>query len=363
MHNQSVDAHALANHGITLRGGINTLGLVRWEMPELIQMAGRFKLKALMVNLLGREPVCAYLDLVTFERAEPYSTWRKVTRSECSCGVPGCLKRKPDTSYHEKLRVEERVETIHERTVKDRYPLQSIVPGHPRWELLVEYALDDAVAALQILFLCELVTDPAPWPYGGERPRFSQAVEEAVIAMEAVGFAIDIPWCRETAAQAEADEEKELAWCFRWYVLNAPGYGPHRRDEVDPIWSSPTKKLALFDDLGFPRSPIWKKGRVKRGDVKMDAVAMEWIGKNCEGAEQLVAHLLRLQRVRSGKKYLVKLRDSGGVVHPICGPAGDEDDRAGAVTGRLGIKGELEAQQLPSKEELDLYFVRKAIVA
>jgi hypothetical protein len=119
----------------------------------------------------------------------------------------------------------------------------------------------------------------------------------------------------------------------------------------------------LFDELGFPRSPIWKKGRVKRGEVKMDGDAMAWIAKNHPPAKQLVGLCLQLQRIRSGLKYLVKLRDSGGWVNPICGPAGDEDDRAGAVTGRLGIKGELEAQQLPKEGEKDLYEIRKAIIA
>ena len=70
-----------------------------------------------------------------------------------------------------------------------------------------------------------------------------------------------------------------------------------------------------------------------------------------------------LQRIRNGKKYLQKMRDSGGWVYPITGPAGDNDERSGAVTGRLAIKGALESQQLPSKEEKDLYHIRKGIAA
>jgi len=119
----------------------------------------------------------------------------------------------------------------------------------------------------------------------------------------------------------------------------------------------------LFEQLGFPPSPIWKKGRVKQGKAKLDATALEWIGKHHPPAKQVVRHLLELGKIRSSKKYLIKLRDSGGAVHPICGPAGDDDDRAGAVTGRLGIKGEFEAQQLPSREDKDLYKLRRAVVA
>jgi hypothetical protein len=362
VHNQSVDHHTLRNHGVQLRGAVNTLGLIRWCRPGLITQPGRFGLKALMVSLLGRAPVCSFRELVSYERMETYSTWKTVTRKTCSCGAAGCRKRSPP-NLHEKGVEAESVEIVRERKVRGQYPLTDIVPGHERWELLLRYALEDAVAALQVLELAEDTPDPAPWPFGGTRPGFNQAVEEAVIEMESVGFHVDVEWCRQTAIRAENDEQAALAWLYRWWVVNSPGYGPHRPDDVDSVWSSGPKKLALFDALGFPRSPIWKKGRVKPGDVKLDGAAMEWIAGECPESAQLIKKLLHLQRIRSGKKYLVKLRDSGGVVHPICGPAGDEDDRAGAVTGRLGIKGELEAQQLPKEGDKDLYEIRRAIVA
>lgn len=371
VHNQSVDQHALLNHGIQLRGARNTLGLVRWSHPGLINLPGRFKLKALMNTLLHRNPVATFKQVVGYTRVETVAKTKMATVKRCVCGEEGCRKRKG----HEKIETEEEVTTYRERTVKDEYPLETIVPGHPRWELLVKYAIEDAVAALQIAEVAESAEDPAPWPYSTpERPSFSQELEDAVIAMEQVGFHVDVEWCRETAERASADEEKELSWLFRWFVANAPYYGPHHRTKgisskqakkhgVDSIWSSPAKKLALFDALGFPRSPIWAKGKVKRGEAKLDWKAMGWIANNCPEAKQVCDHLNKLQKIRSGKKYLVKLRDSGGKVHPICGPAGDDDDRSGAVTGRLGIKGELEAQQLPKRDGKDFYLVRKAIIA
>ncbi len=195
------------------------------------------------------------------------------------------------------------------------------------------------------------------------RPEFNQPVEDSVVEMEREGFPVDVEWCRESAARAEADEAKALRWLYTWGFTNAPEeFRGLSEAEWGATWSSPTKLVKLMDALGWPRSPIWKKGRVKRGDVKTDGVAMEWIARNHPEAAQFVKHYIHLKRIRSGKKYLVKLRDSGGYVHPICGPAGDGDDRNGAVTGRLGIKGTLEAAQLPTKEELDLYQVRKAIV-
>jgi hypothetical protein len=354
-----VDHHALANHGITLRGGINTLGLVRWVMPHLINEPGRFKLKALMLGLLQRNPTCTFIELLSYERQVFVSTWKKQVRRECSCGEEGCRKRKGHVKFEE----EDLVEVVKEKTERGRYNLWDIVPGHERWELLVKYSLDDAVAALNVLDLCEAGTDPAPWPYGGSRPGFNQGAEESVIAMEAIGFDTDVDWCRETAAVAVEMETDTLEKLHRWFVRNAPTHGPHRREDVDPVWASGVKKIALFDDLCFPRSPVWKKGRVKRGKWCLDGVAMEWIARNHPAAKQVADLLLHLQRIRSGKKYLEKLRDSGGRVHPICGPAGDDDERAGAVTGRLGIKGQLEAQQLPKEGEKDLFGVRKAIIA
>lgn len=287
------------------------------------------------------------------------------------CGEEKCRRRKG----HTKLKWVEQVEVVTEKKVKLEYPLEGIGPQHPRFALLTKYSIEDSIAALQIGELADAAKDPAPWPFGGERPRYSQVEDDATIAMEAVGFPVDVKWCTETAAIAVADEEKELDWLFRWYVLNAPMPGPHHRTlgmktkggrknkaGVDSVWSSPVKLLALFDALEFPRSPVWSKGRVKRGDAKLDGAALQWVARNCDGAKKAVAHLLQLKKVRSQLKYLVKLRDSGGFVHIICGPAGDEDERAGAVTGRKGVKGQLEAQQLPAKEDKDLYGVRRAII-
>ena len=360
VHNQSVDQHALANHGVTLRGGVNTLGLIRWKRPDLINQPGRFKLKALMSSLLHRDPVASFIEVLAYERTVTVSTWKTVTESVCACGEDGCRKRKDP---HFRLVHEEKVEQLKEKAEKGRYNLWDVVPGHERWDLLVKYSLDDAVAAMNLLDLCETVPDPAPWPYGGERPPFNQAAEEAIIEMEGVGFNVDVDWCVHTARLGRIEEALTLGKLFRWYVKNAPAYGPHREEDVTPIWSSPVKKIRLFDEMGFPRSPIWGKGRVKRGDVKMDGTAMKWIADNCPDATQLCGLLLHLQRLRSGLKYLDKLANSGGRVHPIAGPAGDEDERAGAVTGRLGIKGELECQQLPKAGEKDLFGVRKAIIA
>ncbi len=361
IHNQSGDSHTLANHGIRLGGGRNTLGLIRWKRPELIKQPGRFGLKPLMTRLFHKPPVCEYGDIVNDVRTVTVTKQRKVKLVECSCGVPNCKSRKGHTKTITKAVVDVQVE----RQEKYKIPLTDIVPGHPRWQKFLEYAAYDAVAALQTAEIANDAPDPAPWPYEdmAERPIFSQELEEAIIDMESVGIPIDVDYCNRRLPEAEADKELDLAWLHKWYILNSGVHGPHRREEVDAIWTSHKQKLELFDDLEFPHSPVWKKGLVKRGNVKLDGVAQEWIGKNYPPAKQLMTKLLHLQRVSSGIKYLKKLSDSGGMVHPVCGPAGDADDRAGAVTGRLGVKGELEATQLPSVEAKDLYEIRKALIS
>lgn len=364
VHNQPVDHHALRNHGVALRGAINTLDLLRWTHPGLINDPGRFQLKPNMERLLRRSPVCTFKELVTYKQTVQRSTFRTVKTTVCSCGEPGCRLRKPDIfGEHTKSKVEERIETVHEREVDAEYPLEEIVPGHPRFNLLVRYATEDAVAAVEFLEICENTPNPAPFPYttDGVRPAFNQEDVEATVEMETVGIPIDCGYAYAMADKAALDEEESLTKLHQCYLALTGGSA--ERDDVDPIWSSPVQLIALFDALGFPRSPIWGKGKVKGDDVKLDQTALEWIARNHPRGAELIHELIRLKRIRSGMKYLIKLRDSGGMVHPTCGPSGDDDGRAGAVTGRKGVKVELEAQQLPSQEVKDLYAIRKAIVA
>ncbi len=379
VHNQPVDHHALKNHGITLRGARNTLAYVKWKRPELINTPGRFKLKALMWSMLGREPVCTFKQLVEDERTVLISKMKRRILKGCSCGKLKCKKRKSDLfTTHDKWERQEMVEVSRSKREKFLWPLEEITQEHPKWALLVEYAIEDSVAALQIAEVADEAPDPAPWPYGGERPGYAQPVELAIIQMEQTGFRRDKAFCVTQCETAAVDEERTLNWLHRWVVVNSDRYGPHKRRAVvainkagkeqvksgsDGLWTSPAKRILLFDELGFPRSPVWAKGKVKPGEYKLDHAAMKWIMKNHPPAKQVGEKLRQLGYIRSGKKYLSKLRDADDIVYIICGPAGDEDERSGAVTGRLGIKGPLEAQQLPKAGEKDLYGVRRAIIA
>lgn len=393
LHNKSVDEHSFANHGIKLRGARDTLNFIKWSKPELINLPGRFKLKNLMWVLLRKQPVCTFKQLVEDERMIqiPYTKTRTV-KGCCACGEARCNKRKPTISLtplgvivqpHTRTKSKEDFIAYRSRKEKFKYPLQDIVPGHPRFALLTKYAIEDSVCALQVAEIAGEQADPAPWPYQFEldsvrRPGYSQPVVDSIIDMEQVGFPRDLEFCTTTAERALADEEKILDWLYRWYAVNSRVMGPHGRvlktkvtkagkisvtSGTDGIWSSVRKKLKLFDSKGYPRSPIWQKGKVKQGKAKLDQTALKWIAENYLPAAPLIEKLLLLGRIRNGKKYLIKLRDAADIVYPICGGAGDEDERSGAVTGRLGIKGELEAQQLPKPGKKDMYNVRRAIIA
>lgn len=373
VHNQPVDDHSFHNHGVKLKGCLNTLNYARWRWPEL-KVEGGFGLKNLMGVRLHRNIVCEFSvkkkwlspdnwGLVNFQRLDKWTVTKTVEETVCSCGVPKCRKRKG----HEKTTRTVEVVIPKEKLRWGEYTLESIVPGHPRWELLLEYAAEDAIAAMELKELMDAEPDPAPWPpWSSEpapRPSFAQDVDDEVVFMERRGFPVDRKFCREQLAKIVVDEEAELAWLHRWYVRNSPFDGPHRREDTDKTWTSAPRLIRLLDALEIPHSPIWKKGRVKDGDVKTDETAMDWIRREVPAMSSLVSHYIRLKRIRSGKKYHTKLGDSSGHIHPICGPAGDSDDRNGAISGRLGIKGEFEAQQMPKEGEKDLYQIRRAIVA
>lgn len=360
-HNLPVDTHAFANHGIALGGGVNTLDMARWAWPGLVN-DGYFGLKNLMVKKLRINVVDRFRSVVGYEREERITKIKRSTITTCSCGEERCRRRKG----HTKTKTTIEVPYVRVRTVHDDYPLESIVPGHERWERLVEYAAADSGAPLQVAELCAAANSPE-WPFGGERPAFDSALSPVIAEMEETGLTIDTDWAATTMAKAEADEAAALKWLRRWVELNGSPevrVGKKVLTEYCPkLWTSPERLINLMDHFGFPRSPISGVGKVKSGSKSTDNVALEWIGKNHPPARTIITVILRLRKIRAGKKYLKKMRDSGGTVHPTCGPAGQDDNRVGAVTGRLGVKGELEMQQLPKRADKDLYLVRRGIVA
>ncbi len=172
VHNLSVDDHSLFNHGIQLNGAINTLSLARWVWPHRARGAG-YALDTLGVDLLGAGKTEDYSQLFSEEVEETVRV--KETRTKhCSCGVEKCRKRKPEeftepdgefwVRQHRKEEVVTQEPVL--RMVKRDIPLESVIPGHPRWERAVAYAAKDAVLALGVFDRAQReMQQEVPWPW------------------------------------------------------------------------------------------------------------------------------------------------------------------------------------------------------
>jgi hypothetical protein len=147
VHNLPVDYHTLGNAGIKLRGGINTLSLARFVWPERKNSGEGFGLKELM-PVIGHTPVGEFHELLS----RPNITYKEKTKKvrSCACGVPGCKKKKG--MMHEKI---EEIQVFRNPFIPKNkptlpVPLREIVPGHWLWNVLLPYAQEDAVAALEL---------------------------------------------------------------------------------------------------------------------------------------------------------------------------------------------------------------------
>jgi DNA polymerase I-like protein with 3'-5' exonuclease and polymerase domains len=151
-HNLPHDHHSVANHGITLGGGEDTLHRARLMFPE----EASHSLKPLLEFKTGRR-------VITFEDVVSEPNEVKVVKShrrrECTCGTPKCRRHKTQETTHpdgtvtvvEHIRamVEWTEETTKVRGIREM-PLESIVPGHPRFDLLTRYAIQDAEGVLEL---------------------------------------------------------------------------------------------------------------------------------------------------------------------------------------------------------------------
>lgn len=192
-------------------------------------------------------------------------------------------------------------------------------------------------------------------------------VDDAQIEMEWNGFMLDADYCARGLEVARKDERAILD-SLGGALATKLGRMPK---EPDLIWTSHPKTISVLEKvLKLPPSPYKVKGKVDvaAGKRSTDKRALEWIlGRtgNDQEARRIVEGITELRRVRNSAKYLEKLPrfiSSDGFIHPVCGPAGDDDDRVGAITGRFGMKNP-EGQQIPKDPKKDRYFIRRAFVA
>lgn len=152
-HNAHHDQHSFANHGVSIGVVFDTLDAARLLWPGMDE---GYALKPLRSSILGKPVREGFKGKKKskYHDAEPgltdpleveYVSTREV--KVCNCGEDGCRKtEKKWGSLHSKRVVLEEVT----KTRKEPCPIESIVPGHVRWERKLSYAGDDAADGLEL---------------------------------------------------------------------------------------------------------------------------------------------------------------------------------------------------------------------
>lgn len=205
------------------------------------------------------------------------------------------------------------------------------------------------------------------WTPAQQWEHYLTPLDRVVTDMERHGIPVDLDLASELDEQAEADQAAVLGKLNEW-ARAADYIGP----EVPPNWASPQQlQLFLHTPLGLnlPPSQFWMKGKVRDDEVKTDVKAIEWLAAQHEAHRQGLLDLILWRRTTGCRKYFSDLRthaiqhpDGTWRVHPTFGTAGDNDDRAGAITGRFAVKNP-PLQQIPQKKDRDKYRIRRCFVA
>lgn len=163
VHNQPVDHHTLRNHGVSLKGGCNTLAMARFWYPARAKREG-FDLDSLGRDFCGAGKTESFDDLLGYDAVEVRE--HEVTKKRCECGVLGCTKKKMGADFVcHTIKTPERVIAPYNVKVRRHLPLVELHPGHSLWARYLAYAAWDAVLALWILQLMERDTQERPFPW------------------------------------------------------------------------------------------------------------------------------------------------------------------------------------------------------
>lgn len=146
-HNAPHDLHAIANHGTNVANCVDSLPRARLVYSDHNQ----FGLKYLSKAILGRV-LSEYKDVLSVPN------WVDSTKRVrvCVCGDSDCRKRGKEH------RREDRTYTDRILRGTKLVPLEEVQPGHPLWPGLVRYAIEDAVAALELWDRMENTMVPPP---------------------------------------------------------------------------------------------------------------------------------------------------------------------------------------------------------
>lgn len=151
VHNITVDAHSLFNHGVKLRGGLNTLSMARWIYPWRVSLPrNNFDLHSLCAWRVGFGKTEDFDELLGYDDFESYED--EVEKKRCGCGELGCRKKKEP---HD-VKVPEMVKVTRERKVRKFLTLPEIRPGHPLFDRYRLYAAADAELALIIYQMMQI---------------------------------------------------------------------------------------------------------------------------------------------------------------------------------------------------------------
>jgi hypothetical protein len=158
-HNIAVDDHTLANHGVHLQGGLNTLEFARFVLPGRARGRG-FDLDGLGQDLLGEGKSESFDELLGYDDSEPYEA--EELRKRCECGALSCRKR----TFGHLSRWPERVLVSRTRRVRRHALLADLHEGHPLWARYLAYAARDAVVAFNVYeVLRRLAEEQRPYPW------------------------------------------------------------------------------------------------------------------------------------------------------------------------------------------------------
>lgn len=128
-HNARHDVHGAANHGVTVRGWVDTLETARLVWPGRLS----YGLKALRVDVLGKPGRDGFKDLTAPQIVKDFKPYRG-----CRCGLKGCRRSKSPHLLEDLVKEVER---------KVPCPIEGITPGHPRRAAKESYMIEDAVDA------------------------------------------------------------------------------------------------------------------------------------------------------------------------------------------------------------------------